>query len=255
MKLFLLLVLAVWHHAAAYPTKVEDINDIVNGYNCPRKSKPWQVFLEFQTEDGTFSCGGSLINQNWILSAAHCMGLPGKMVARLGEQDLNEPDFTEQYIAAVKQIQHPNYNTKPHDNDIMLIKLAQPAQYNQYVQPIPLPTSCVAAGTWCTVSGWGNTIPGAMPADALQCLNLPIISNALCEESYPAVYTSNMMCAGFMRGQQDSCQGDSGGPLECNGQLQGVVSFGKGCALAGYPGVYTRVCNYNAWISQTMSDN
>ncbi|XP_078502963.1 trypsin I-P1-like isoform X2 [Lissotriton helveticus] len=185
----------------------------------------------------------------------HERNVPGTMVARLGEYARFEFDFKEQDIAAVKQIQHPNYNKKTFNNDIMLIKLAQPAQYNQYVQPIPLPTSCVAAGTWCTVSGWGATASGARPTDVLQCLNLPIISNALCEESYPAVYTSNMMCAGFMRGQQDACQGDSGGPLECNGQLQGVVSFGNGCAKAGYPGVYTRVCNYNAWISQTMSDN
>ncbi|XP_078502956.1 trypsin I-P1-like [Lissotriton helveticus] len=263
MKLFLLLVLAVWHHAAAYPTKVEDINNIVNGYNCPRKSKPWQVFLKFQTKKGSSICGGSLINPNWIISAAHCMGRPGTMVARLGEQVRSKPDFTEQDIAAVKQIKHPNYNTKPMDNDIMLIKLAKPAQYNQYIQPIPLPTNCVAAGTRCTVSGWGVTISSGVlyprlrpkPADVLQCLNLPIISNARCKKSYPAVYTSNMMCAGFMRGQQDSCQGDSGGPLECNGQLQGVVSFGNGCAKAGYPGVYTRVCNYNAWINKTMSDN
>ncbi|XP_078502958.1 trypsin I-P1-like isoform X2 [Lissotriton helveticus] len=255
MKLFLLLALAAWQHAAAFPTKVEDINDIVNGYNCPQKSKPWQVFLTYQTEEGSSFCGGSLINQNWILSAAHCMGLPGTMVARLGEQVLSEFDFTEQDIAAVKQIQHPNYNPETLDNDIMLIKLAQPAQYNQYAQPIPLPTSCVAAGTWCTVSGWGDTIPDVQNADNLQCLNVPIIASGQCQQAYPAVYTDNMMCAGFMRGGQSTCYGDSGGPLVCNGQLQGVVSFAKWCALKGYPSVFTKVCNYNDWISQTMSSN
>ncbi|XP_078504321.1 trypsin I-P1-like [Lissotriton helveticus] len=184
------------------------------------------------------------------------MGLPGTMEVHLGEYVLSAYEGMEQTIAAVKQIQHPNYNPQTFNNDIMLIKLAQPAQYNHYVQPIPLPTSCVAAGTWCTVSGWGNTVTnGVVNANVLQCLNQPIISSAQCQQVYPREYTSNMMCSGYMQGGQSACHGDSGGPLVCNGQLQGVVSWGYACASKGLPPLYTKVCNYNAWINDVMNYN
>ncbi|XP_069092714.1 trypsin-like [Pleurodeles waltl] len=259
MKLFLLLVLAAWHQAAAYPTKVEkveNVNDIINGYSCAYGSIPWQVFLTYKTDKGDHFCGGSLINQWWILSAAHCQGIPGTMVVRLGEHILSANEGTEQFIYAAKQIRHPNYNPQVFDNDIMLIKLAQAAQYNQYVYPIPLPSSCVATGTWCTVSGWGNMVTnGVMNANALQCLNQPIISSEQCQQAYPSEYTNNMMCSGYMQGGWSTCQGDSGGPLVCNGELQGIVSWAYKCAVAGHPTVFTKVCNYHSWIYQVMSEN
>ncbi|XP_078504323.1 trypsin-3-like [Lissotriton helveticus] len=254
MKLFLLVVLALGHQAAAYPTKVEDINDVVNGYNCARGSAPWQVY--FMCNGGRW-CGGSLINQYWIVSAAHCYQPANTLVAYLGEYDTTYTESTEQAIQVSKVIKHPNYNSQNQDNDIMLVKLSKPAQYNHYVSPIALPTSCAAAGTWCLTSGWGNTVPDSVVYPrVLQCLDLPIISSAQCKQAYPYYYTDNMMCAGFMQGGRSSCGGDSGGPLECNGQLQGVVSWGPGkCASKDAPTVYTKVCNYNAWINQVIANN
>lgn len=178
------------------------------------------------------------------------------MVVRLGEHILSANEGTEQFINAAKQIPHPNYNPKVFDNDIMMIKLAQAAQYNQYVHPIPLPSSCVPAGTWCTVSGWGNTVTnGVNIPNALQCLNQPTISSAQCQQAYPSEYTNNMMCSGYMQGGWSTCQGDSGGPLVCNGELQGIVSWAYNCAQTGHPTVFTRVCNYNSWIYHVMSQN
>ncbi|NWV02109.1 TRY1 protein, partial [Upupa epops] len=89
--------------------------------------------------------------------------------------------------------------------------------------------------------------------DTLQCLKAPVLSASDCSKAYPGQITNNMICVGFLEGGKDSCQGDSGGPVVCNGQLQGIVSWGIGCAKKGYPGVYTKVCNYVSWIQSTIA--
>uniref|UniRef100_A0A7N5KLK5 trypsin n=1 Tax=Ailuropoda melanoleuca TaxID=9646 RepID=A0A7N5KLK5_AILME len=86
--------------------------------------------------------------------------------------------------------------------------------------------------------------------DVLQCLQAPILPDSSCRNAYPGQITGNMICLGYLQGGKDSCQGDSGGPVVCNGALQGVVSWGAGCAQKGKPGVYTKVCNYVSWIRE-----
>ncbi|MEE6487004.1 hypothetical protein FKM82_014762 [Ascaphus truei] len=106
------------------------------------------------------------------------------------------------------------------------------------------------------ISGWGTTLrhEGNYP-DLLMCVNAPILTTTQCNNAYPGEITNNMICVGYVEGGKDSCQGDSGGPVVCNGELQGVVSWGYGCAQRNYPGVYTKVCNYVSWIQSTMSSN
>ncbi|XP_068943505.1 trypsin-like [Petaurus breviceps papuanus] len=138
----------------------------------------------------------------------------------------------------------------------MLIKLKTPAVLNTHVATISLPKTCAAAGTECLISGWGNTLSfGVDYPDVLKCLNAPILSDADCKSSYPGRITGNMVCAGFLEGGKDSCQRDSGGPMVCNGELQGIVSWGAGCALKNSPGVYTKVCKYLDWIEATIAAN
>ncbi|XP_008336629.1 trypsin-2-like, partial [Cynoglossus semilaevis] len=81
----------------------------------------------------------------------------------------------------------------------------------------------------------------AADKNKLQCLDLPILSDSDCRNSYPGMITNAMFCAGYLEGGKDSCQGDSGGPVVCNGELQGVVSWGYGCAEKDHPGVYAKV--------------
>ncbi|XP_051726526.1 trypsin-2-like [Ctenopharyngodon idella] len=222
---------------------------IIGGYECPPHSQPWQVYLT----DGRKACGGSLINERWVVSAAHCNFIRLFLHVHLGKHNVYVTECTEQKIRVEKEIRYPKYNDQPNNNDIMLIKLRKPAIFNKYVKPIPLTTSCTSAGEQCLVSGWGDTEVGS--ASVLQCLNLPVLSKTQCKRAYGTVITENMFCAGFMKGGKDSCQGDSGGPVVCNGKLKGIVSWGKGCAQPGFPGVYTEVCRYTDWIKNIIANN
>ncbi|XP_070822470.1 trypsin-2-like isoform X3 [Chaetodon trifascialis] len=219
---------------------------IVGGYECARHSQPHQVSLN----SGYHFCGGSLVNENWVVSAAHCYN---RVEVRLGEHNIRVNENTEQFIRSSRVIRHPRYSSYNINNDIMLIKLSQPAVFNQYVQPVPLPTSCAPAGTMCTVSGWGDT--QTVDGNKLQCLQIPILSESDCDNSYPGMITDAMFCAGYLEGGKDSCQGDSGGPVICNGELQGVVSWGYGCAERDHPGVYAKVCIFTDWLQSTMASN
>ncbi|XP_053478498.1 trypsin [Ictalurus furcatus] len=249
MRLTVTVLLLVFvHHSRA------DDDKIIGGYECTPHSQPWQIYLTY--DDGQRWCGASLINSRWAVSAAHCYVPAHRLALHLGEHNVFTDEGTEQRIWAEKVIPHPNYNDNTHDNDFMLIKLSQPAVFNQYVQPIPLASSCTVAGEECLVSGWGNQInTGVIYASVLQCLNVPVLSRSKCEASYGSKITSNMFCAGYLEGGKDSCQGDSGGPVVCNGQLKGVVSWGYGCALAGLPGVYAEVCRYIDWVNTIIATN
>ncbi|XP_004629177.1 cationic trypsin-3-like [Octodon degus] len=259
MKTLLLLVFL----GTAVALPIDDDDDkIIGGYTCPKNSLPYQVSLN----TGSHKCGGSLITDQWVLSAAHCYKRNVRIQVRLGEHDIDVVEGDEQFIDVQKIVVHPNYTPEDttvngvaqfkYNNDIMLLKLKKPASLNSQVSMVSLPKSCPTAGTQCLVSGWGNTvIIGSKYPSLLQCLSAPVLSDAACHNSYPGRISNNMFCLGFLEGGKDSCQGDSGGPVVCNGELQGVVSWGTGCAWKGKPGVYTKVCNYLSWIQETIAAN
>ncbi|XP_075467910.1 trypsin-like [Ascaphus truei] len=243
-----LLICVLLGAAAAFP--IDDDDKIVGGYTCAKNAVPFQVSLN----SGYHFCGGSLINNLWVVSAAHCY--KSSIQVRLGEHNIFVNEGTEQFINSAKVIRHASYNSRTLDNDIMLVKLASAATLNSYVNAVALPTGCASAGTSCLISGWGNTLSsGSNYPDLLMCVNAPILTTTQCNNAYPGEITNNMICVGYVEGGKDSCQGDSGGPVVCNGELQGVVSWGYGCAQRNYPGVYTKVCNYVSWIQSTMSSN
>ncbi|XP_068615777.1 trypsin-2-like isoform X3 [Brachionichthys hirsutus] len=237
-----LIFLALLGAAAAAPTD----DKIVGGYECTPHGIPWQVSINI----GYHFCGGSLINDQWIISAAHCWQ---KLIAVLGDHHLWVNEGTEQYMSVDAIYWHESYDYQTLDYDVMLMKLAHPATINEYVKPVALPKACAEPGDMCTVSGWGNVYTDEGEPFELRCVRVPIMSNKDCEGSYPGMITDRMVCAGYLEGGKDACQGDSGGPLVCNDELQGIVSWGQGCAQPNYPGVYTKVCSLLPWISDILT--
>ncbi|KAG8002988.1 Trypsin-3, partial [Nibea albiflora] len=224
---------------------------IVGGYApVPHSIK---YIVSIQTTLRQHVCGGSLINKFWVITAAHCdIGLKNMLIVA-GDYSLTIYEGTEQEIMPQLLVPHPDYNRTSHNNDIMLIKLRAPIYLNSYVSIALLPRqgASIAEGRMCRVSGWGYTSPsGGQIPSSLRTVKLPIISTEKCNssESFNGIITENMLCAGFSTGGKDACKGDSGGPLVCDGRIYGVVSWGRGCADAQFPGVYTTVSMFRRWI-------
>ncbi|OBS63990.1 hypothetical protein A6R68_07469 [Neotoma lepida] len=237
----------------AYPAVIprNDSDDNITGhYTCRNNSVPYQVSLNA----GYHLCGGSLVSDQWVLTAAHCY--KPQLQVRLGESSIHKIEGSEQIVYAAKIIPHPKYDKGTTDNDIMLIKLNSPATINSHVSTVSLPSSCPSFGIECLVSGWDDSVSmrNSFSSD-LYCLNAPILSDSVCRSDYPHQITRNMFCIGVLEYGKDPCQYDSGGPMVCNEELQGVVSWGTNCGEKGKPGVSTKVCNYLDWIQQTIEAN
>ncbi|XP_046450125.1 trypsin-1-like isoform X3 [Daphnia pulex] len=241
---------------------------IVGGTVVAPNSLPFQVSLQRRSGTGSYSqsCGGSILDANVIIDAAHCVRNANVDVLRVvaGEHSLSQDSGLEQNRNVVSYTIHENYDAQTFENDIALIFMDAPLDLSvASAQPVnlPPPTSELdpPAGTVVTVSGWGTTSSGGSISDLLRSVDVPVVSDADCDAAYggtaqrPAVLPS-MLCAGDISdGGIDSCQGDSGGPLftgsGSTAVQHGIVSWGQGCALAGYPGVYTQVSFFLDWIS------
>lgn len=209
---------------------------------------PWQVSVRQCQSGGCHFCGGTILDATTVMSAAHCFSNGQSMSGYyVMAGAVNRNDNSGQTIEIANGVWNAQMPYQGNNNDFIILKLSQPLQFNDNVQPACLPSADYApelTGKTCVVSGWGTLQSGANSLPTmLQWVDVPLVTNAQCSNSYGGITTS-MICAGLPEGGKDSCQGDSGGPLVCeeNGQavLTGVVSFGIGCALPDYPGVYAR---------------
>jgi len=229
---------------------------IVGGEIVEPNSIPFQISMQFKGILGGFShsCGGSVYDASTILTAAHCCA--GQSASNIqivaGDHSLSGNEGTEQTRAVTRVVDHEDFSSFTLKNDVCLLKLAAPLNLNSEVSPVALPSQgqLFPDSGRATVSGWGTLRSGGALPDLLHAVEVPLVSDASCEDSYGnRMSAKEMLCAG--EAGKDSCQGDSGGPLICkDGDVQcGVVSWGIGCADAGYPGVYSEVSNYIDWIS------
>ncbi|KAJ7304130.1 hypothetical protein JRQ81_011657 [Phrynocephalus forsythii] len=244
-------------------------NRIIGGDVCEEDAHPWLVLLY---DNQGPCCSGMLLNNNWVITAAHCC-VGGGIQLRFGVHNKENPRGDEQIRVSTDIVccpdkpscSNPSYDAKcprtpecpTADDDIMLIRLNSSVVYNGFVQPISLPTKPASVGATCGVMGWGSiTTPEETYPHVPYCVDIEILSNPVCEAAYPW-WTAhcNVLCAGVLEGGKDSCRGDSGGPLICDGKLQGIVSFGGfPCAEPLEPGIYTKVYNYLDWIKNVTAD-
>ncbi|KAF0288616.1 Trypsin [Amphibalanus amphitrite] len=255
--------------------KVQTNVRIVGGEVVPRKALPWMVGITSLIGRGPY-CGGSIINERFILTAAHCV--KNREASRISVlvrkyKRYRDEDQIRFYVKQI--IKHPDYNKIRSDSDIAILELRDTlreliSSEDGRVRPICLPSAACGGGSGpaeacltgrtSLIAGWGLLRQDSLdyPDVALQ-VELPVLSNDKCAEDYanePFVITSNMVCAGLPEGGKDTCQGDSGGPMMLRDSatkvhtLVGVVSFGKGCAQRGFPGVYARVSEYLPWIRE-----
>ncbi len=237
---------------------------IVGGTAAASGAWPWQVKLSISINGSTYLCGGSLLSNRWVVTAAHCIDNAGTTVSassvtvRAGS--INK-DSGGELVGVTRVIKHASYTSSTYNNDIALLELSSAVTLSSTANVVaPLlatqEATLAATNTLATVTGWGTTSSGGSTSSVLMQVQVPVLTSSYCASAsaYGSQITTNMICAGYITGGgKDSCQGDSGGPLVVpNGQggyaLAGVVSWGNGCALPNYPGVYTRVANYTSWL-------
>jgi len=247
---------------------------IVGGTVAAQGAWPWSVILGRQRFGGGFQvmCGGTLIDEDTILTAAHCFdpipGGSGINYVRLGDHDISTTSdgATPVDISVGRSIQHPGWNSNTLDNDIAIVKLSRSVTYSRNIKPACLPDkyqgqdlASLLTSPAPVVVGWGSTSTGGGSSNQLRQANVPMVTQQTCSDAYSAITRVTIgdtkICAGD--GTRDTCNGDSGGAMLASHvgntwAVVGVTSFGVDCARPDFPGVYTRVDKYLPWIRQNM---
>ncbi|XP_036134057.1 acrosin [Molossus molossus] len=248
---------------------------VVGGQAAAHGAWPWMVSLQVFTYHNSrryHACGGTLLNAQWVLTAAHCFRLKkkaydwrlifGARELEYGSSEPVKPPLQERFVEKI--ILHERYSPISEANDIALLKVTPPVVCGRLIGPGCLPQFKAGpprVAQTCWVAGWGflkETDHKMSPV--LQEAPVSILDLSLCNSTqwYRGRISSSNVCAGYPEGNIDTCQGDSGGPLMCRSSPEdpyvvvGLTSWGVGCARAKRPGIYTSTWPYLSWIAANI---
>ncbi|XP_060649920.1 chymotrypsin-1 [Drosophila nasuta] len=224
---------------------------IVGGSDAPQAFAPYQVSI--MNTFGEHVCGGSIIDENWILTAAHCTEWPKQYLKIVtGSNDYTKPG-AEYSVDIVKK--HCEHDKPAYHNDIALLHVATPIVFDERTQPIKMATKdSLNTGDKVTLTGWGSIKAWGRYVTQLQKIELAYLAHSDCESKVKnAKWLGEGHLCTLTKEGEGSCHGDSGGPLvDENNTLVGVVNWGEACAL-GYPDVFASVQYYQPWINEMMT--
>ncbi|KAF3690116.1 Elastase-1 [Channa argus] len=265
LRFLVLTTLAALVLAEPQPRYIEQIfGRVVGGEVAKPNSWPWQISLQYKSGSSYYhTCGGTLIERGWVMTAAHCVDSNRIWRVILGDHDLKVNGGTEQIKEVSNVYIHPKWDSYRVSNgfDVALLRLSTPATLNSYVQlgSLPNPNEILPNNNPCYITGWGRTSTGGpLPSQLMQAY-LPLVDHKTCSSPdwWGSTVKTTMVCGGG--GAEAGCNGDSGGPLNClvNGKyyVHGIASFvsGMGCNTPKKPTVFTRVSAYIDWLDMIMS--
>ena len=219
---------------------------------------PYQVSLQISRRH---ICGGSILNENYILTAGHCVRimLYPTSVVRAGLNCSSHEGSVHKIVWVKEHEKYAFAGSGAPLNDIAIAKVDPPFKFGAAISPIPLYNSEVEIeeGQMSVTTGYGLTSEGGELSDSLMAVQVPIVNRKRCSEIYQHLGFNEIgegyICVGTDEGGKSACKGDSGGPVVVKGQLAGIVSYGFGCNTPKVPGVYTNVAHYTKWIADKMS--
>ncbi|CAG5123081.1 unnamed protein product [Candidula unifasciata] len=245
-----------------------DMDKILGGGFATYGEFPWIANILY---DNVHLCGGSIISEFWVITAAHCLdsGIKELYSIAVGDHTLWKLDTHETKYNVDSVFLQGRYHPGSFDYDIGLIKVkpdrnGRGIKFNAYVQPscLPLDSRILAVNTQMVIAGWGNTAQSGNQSVILKKVRVPLMWHSECITSHPKVITPNMFCVGTIGhsvANGTACHGDSGGPAFSQTPdgvvLYGIISFGNGCRDTKEATVLINVSRFRAWIVSTIKAN